>query len=280
MDKKLVYNGVAYDEVQSLFKASNRAFRYGDGIFESIRVINNVICFPENHFKRLCDGALYLRIELPAGFTIGFFREQIENLLELNKIKGDARIRFTLFRGGKGLYGPVTNKGEYLVEAEALPTKGFVLNEKGLELSFCETVRRQRHKLSNLKSANCLVSVLASIWKNENGFDDCVLLNDLDRVAESSSSNIFFMNEDGEVLTPALSEGCVDGTMRKTIIQILKQQEIKLKETKVGKDDLLQAKEIFLTNAISGVLWVKSLNGRNFQKDLPEMLLGELNSLI
>ncbi|MDQ3191335.1 MAG: aminotransferase class IV [Bacteroidota bacterium] len=249
------YNGNVIPADQPVFTAKNRSFRYGDGIFESIRVINNKICFLANHFERLKHDTSFLHIELPSFFTEKFLKEQIADLLKKNMLTSDARVRVTIFRKQGGFYGPIDNSLEYLIEAEAIYENGFNLNKIGLIIDIYEDLNKPLNRLSNVKSNNSLYFVFASIFRDEKKLDDCLILNESGNIAEATSSN-FFLVSSGKLYTPALEEGCIAGTMRKTIIELALSSGRKVYECSINPEDLLDADELFLTNATNGIRWI------------------------
>ncbi|MBA3898706.1 MAG: aminotransferase class IV, partial [Bacteroidetes bacterium] len=182
-------------------------------------------------------------------------------------------IRLSVTRKTGGFYRPSTNETDILLEASPLPTSGFSLNEKGLSIGICDKVKRQQHRLSNFKTSNCLIPVLASAWSSEHGFDDCIVLNDSNRLAEASSANVFLVNGDGRMMTPALEEGCVAGTMRETIIEVLAANGYQLSEGQIEVADLKKAKEVFFTNAINGIKWASNLSEKEYSNETAFQLM-------
>ncbi|HET6243436.1 MAG: aminotransferase class IV [Bacteroidetes bacterium] len=263
MQQFILYNGELIPADKPVFSVKNRSFRYGDGIFESVRVIKNNICFLNNHVERLMRDATFLNIQLPAFFTAEFLSIQIKELLKKNGILADARVRVTLFRKEGGFYAPIDNSMEYLIEANALYTDGFNLNKTGLIIDIYEKFRKPLNLLSNLKTNNALLFVLSSMDKIEKNLDDCLILNELGNIAEATSSN-FFLVSSGKIYTPSLEEGCVAGTMRKTIIELALSQGRKVYECAISPDDLLNADELFLTNAINGISWIAGFGKKRY----------------
>lgn len=119
------------------------------------------------------------------------------------------------------------------------------------------------HDLSLVKSGNALLYTMAGIWAKEEGWDDVLLLNEHGCICEATGSNVFVVK--GEtVYTPALSEGCVDGVMRRHIITRLQHADYTLSETMVTIEQLEQADAVFLTNAIQGIISVQSFEGTTY----------------
>lgn len=269
------YNGAVLPDTQPIFKAGNRAFRYGDGLFESIRVFDGKMPFFERHWQRLSGGLAFLKLDIPDFYSPFFFQNEIE---KLTQNQGNWRIRLTVWRSGGGLYTPETNQPAFLVEANPLPTNNFTLNENGLNIGIFQQVQLPLQPLQSFKSIAALPYVLASIFKKENNLDDCLMLNTKGRLACGSSSNIF-MVKNGELLTPPLSEGCMAGTMRAMLLDLASQLGIKAQELPLTTDMMYEMDEIFLTNAIQGIRWVRQVEGsdKQFSNELANGLVKALN---
>lgn len=265
------FNGFLYEENEKLFTIKNRGWRYGDGLFETIRVIDGKPCHLEDHFLRLKKGMEILKMQ-PNKVSYDDLKNQILKLLEKNRIKKGGRVRLTVYRSGDGLYTPENEGKSYVIEANSLDSNQFVLNEKGLTIDIYNEIRRERNILSQIKTTNNIPHVLSAIYKKEKGFDDCIILNEQGRIVEAISSNIF-LYKNNNLYTPSLDEGCMDGVMRKQIIKLAEELNINVSQGIINGSMLLQADELFLTNAISGVTWVSSYRQkRYFNKAIKEIV--------
>lgn len=280
------YNGEILPEDQPIFTAGNRSFRYGDGLFESIRAFDGQMPFFHLHWQRLTAGMDCLKLERPSHFTPAFFENEIA---KLTNHSGNWRIRLTLWRSGGGLYTPETNRPHFLIEANPLPTSHFVLNETGLNIGMAPSAHLPTAHPQILKSSNpqiltsfkltsSLPFVLAAQHKQAFGLDDCLLRNTAGRLACATSANIFWV-KNGQLHTPPLSEGCVAGTLRATVLSIAKTMKIKAVEKRLRLDALATAEEVFLTNAVQGIRWVRQVQGMEgmFENGLTKKLFEALN---
>lgn len=270
-------NGKIFPADEPLLAFTNRGFRYGDGLFETIRVANGKILFLSEHIKRLVNGMRFLKMENRQEFTAAFLGRQMADLAVKNNIKTDGRIRLTVFRNQNGHYTPENNSVSSLIEIEKIQEKGYVLNPKGYSIDFFTEIKKSHNKLSNIKSANALIYVLAGIYKNEKRFDDCIILNESGNIAESVSSNIFVV-KDQVVFTPPLSEACVDGVMRQRVIKILKESKFTVYETPLLPDFLNTAEEVFFTNAIQGIRWAVAFKTVRYYNNTAKLLVEKLNT--
>ena len=176
-----------------------------------------------------------------------------QNIFELckqNNCIHAARVRLAVFRNGN-------NKAEYLIEAQLLQEDFYQLNNEGWTIDVYPFAQKSCDAFATLKNANHLPYVLAGFYAREIGVDECLVLNSNNGIADGSRTNIFLI-KGNEVLTPALDQGCVNGVMRRHIINELKKLNFTVKQNRVLTEDLINADEVFLTNAIQGIKWVKN----------------------
>jgi branched-chain amino acid aminotransferase len=269
------YNGFLYKEDENIFNSKNRGFRYGDALFETIRVIDGQPCYLEDHFIRLKKGMSILKMR-SANISFNDLKEQIIKLIQKNHLKKGGRVRLTVFRSGDGLYTPKNESKSYIIEAKPFKDNYYVLNEKGISIDVYNDLKRYRNVLSQIKTTNNIPQVLAGIYKKESGLDDCIILNDQGRIAEALSSNIF-LYKNNNLYTPALDEGCMDGIMRKQVLRIAKDLNINVFEGMLNGSMLLQADEMFLTNAIRGIQWVSSYRQKRYFNKATKEIIEYLN---
>ncbi len=259
----IIYNGQILQQTTLLLN-NNRAFRYGDALFETIRVCKNKPVFLESHLNRLMKGMGLLKMMIPDYISLQWLRHKTEEIIVSNQIAGGARIRLTFYRSGAGLYLPETSETDYIMEISSLPDEDFIFNENGLKVGVYSENKRSLNELSQIKTTNCLVSVMASMFKKENDLDDCILLNEKGFVAEAISSNIFVVKQN-KVFTPAPDQGCVVGTMRNRLIEIMKKMNVEVIESAIHPEELLFADELFITNAVAGIRWIEDFNSKKIK---------------
>lgn len=249
----LDYNGEFYRSTDAIFQTTNRSFRYGDGIFETMRCENGKIHLLNYHVQRLKEGVSLLQFDRLHMFDESFILSRVEALLKKNDLlESECRIRLAVFRDGEGLYTPTTNMPAYLLEASRLDKKINIHNQAGLIIDIFPDHRKSVNTLSGLKSSNALLYVLAANYRKKHGLDDVVILNQEGFICESSSSNIFVIYQNN-IYTPALTEGCVDGVMRRSIIDFAGETGIEIIEAQINPQILNEAEEVFLTNAVHGM---------------------------
>jgi branched-subunit amino acid aminotransferase/4-amino-4-deoxychorismate lyase len=276
-DKYCILNGHLISVYEPTVSFSNRAFRYGDSLFESIRLCNNKIMFLREHVTRLKLGMTVLRMNLPAELNTDNLHEFIVQLLKHNSHAPHARIRLTVFRNDGGLYTPETNDISFLIESEELPGP-YELNQKGFWVDIYADIKKSINKLSNIKSGNALMYVMAGVAKQSMKLDECLLVNENGTICESISSNLFVV-KNGTLYTAPLSEGCVAGIMRKQIMTLATENRILTFESPITTYTIMNGDEIFLTNSISGIQWVGQFKDKFYTNKTAQFFMEKLRQL-
>lgn len=271
------FNGEILPADGKLLTVANRAFKYGDGLFESMRLMKGQLKFPDLHADRLQRGMKALKIDGYSQMDTWFLKDKVEQLATRNKIK-HGRLRLTVYRDAEGLYTPTQNKAGYCLELQPLDEPRYFLNEKGLIMDVFTELPKPTNYLSNIKTCNSMIYVMAGVFKTQNKLDDTFLLNQNGFLCEASSSNIFVWYK-SHLYTPALSEGCVEGVMRQVIIKVATQNKIPFTEAQINPDILYEADEVFLTNAVKGIQWVMGYGVKRYFNRLSKGLVDELNKV-
>jgi branched-chain amino acid aminotransferase len=271
------FNGEILPADSILLTIANRAFKYGDGLFESMRLMKGKLKFPELHAERLQKGMKALKIDGYSQADSWFLKEKVEELARRNKIK-HGRLRLTVYRDAEGLYTPTQNKMAYCLEIQPIDEPRYFLNERGLIMDVYTELLKPLNWLSNIKTCNSLLYVMAGIYKQQNKLDDVFLLNQNRFLCEAGSSNIFVLYQN-HLYTPALSEGCVEGIMRQVVMKLAKDSNIPITEAQINPEILNQADEVFLTNATRGIQWVMGYGVKRYFNRISKTLMDELNKL-
>ena len=272
-------NGKIVSAYEPHFVVTNRALRYGDGLFEGLRILKGEFIFFEDHIQRLFEAMNAIGILIPDDFSPAYFFKLISELLHANKISGDAIVRIQVNRKGAGLYEPLTDESEFFIETFDASPDSYHWNENGIAIGVYDEWKKEFNAAMNFKTCNSQVYVMASRWKRDNKLDDALILNVNDLVADATSSNVFFWNEN-KLLTPPLTQGCVKGIIRKNIIQFAKERGVAVEETAISPMLLYSCDEIFLTNISKGILWVKSFGEKQFDHTKTKQLAGQFYSLL
>ena len=271
------FNGEIYPEDHPVLTIQNRGFRYGDGLFESMRLMKGELKFASLHAERLQKGLKALKFEGHAHIDTYFLKEKIEKLARRNKTGPNAWARLTVFRDSGGLYSPVSNKPGYALEVHKIDDPLYTSNPKGLITDVFTDLGKSVNSLSNYKTCNSLVFVLAGVFKNQFSLDEVFILNQNGSLCEAMTSNVFIVY-DKQIYTPALTEGCISGVMRTVVLQLAKESSLPVIEAQIDPAILKEADEVFVTNASRGIQWVMGYNKKRYFNETSRFLLDKLNN--
>lgn len=262
-------NGKILPADKPALMVDNKSYRYGDGLFETMKITGKNISLEKYHFERFFSGLKQMKFEIPVFLTAGYLKKQILLLCEKNKSDILTRVRLSVFRGNGGIYEG-NNDLQYVIECWPVNESINQLNENGFVIDVYPDARKSCDNFSNIKSANYLPYVMAARYAIENKLDECLVLNTYDRIADGTIANIFLVRDE-EIMTPALSEGCVNGVMRRWLME-----RYKVKETFFSIDDILSANELFFTNAMYGIRWVKQFRDKIYHNQSATKIHTEL----
>ncbi|EIA10627.1 aminodeoxychorismate lyase [Flavobacterium frigoris PS1] len=258
----------------------NRAFLYGDAVFETVKIVNSKILFLEDHYFRLMASMRVIRMEIPMNFTMEYFEEQLLSLAIDNAFSNSCRARITIFRNDGGYYLPETNEISFLIHVVGIENALYAIADQEYEVDLFKDFYVTKQLLSSIKTTNRILNITASIFANENGLNNCLLLNDSKNVVEAIQGNIFMLMGN-KLITPPISEGCLNGVMRKQILEIAKNMgSLEVVEEVISPFDLQKADELFITNVIKGIQPITKYRKKSFDAVISKDLLGKLNEIV
>ncbi len=271
-------NGILVANDKATIAITNRGLNYGDAVFETLRFSGGKIYFWEDHYFRLMGSMRILRMEIPMNFTMEFLEEEImRTISSQEKEEISLRIKLLIWRKTGGKYTPFTNDIEYVISFEKLEAPFYVLDESKYEIELFKDHYITSGLLSTLKTNNRLINILGSIFAKENEYQNCLLLNENKQVVEALNGNIFLIS--GKIIkTPPLTDGCLNGILRKQLISILKlMHDFTLEEASISPFELQKADEIFITNTIQGIVSITKYRKKDFGNEVAKQLLPKLN---
>lgn len=271
------FDGQIIAEDQHIATIDNRSLRYGDGLFETMLWKDGDIRFLDFHVERLQGGMQLLQFDEYTKFDTFFIRSKTEELIRKNNMIGQVvRVRLIVYRAGGGLYAPDTNRPVYCLQVSRLPAS---LRDKklGLIVDLYTDLKKPYSGLSHLKSNNALIYVMAGLYKKKFAYDEVFLLNQEGHLCEALTSNIF-VYYDKTLYTPALTEGCVQGVMRRVVMDMAAHEGIPVVEAQISPEIMKQADEIFCTNAVHGVQWVMGFKQKRYFNKISRILQDKLQS--
>lgn len=269
------FNGELVLDENVKISIENRGFKYGDAVFETIKVNNNKIIFWEDHYFRLMASMRMLRMKIPMNFTLEHLEKEILKTIATQNSVNSFRVRLNVYRKDGGLYTPKTNKIDYVIDVKENTYK----TKETYKVDVFKDFYNYSGLLSTIKTNNRMVNTLASIYAKENDLDNCVIINEKKGVVEVTNANIFIL-KGNIVKTPALTEGCIKGIARGKIIEIItKNPDYILEETNISPFEIQKSDEVFITNAIIGIQPVTHYKKKKFTATFSNKLMQSLNVL-
>jgi aminodeoxychorismate lyase len=272
--KFFFYNGDIIASGKPVITADNRSFRFGDGFFETMKMIDGNIILSHYHFQRLFSSLQLLKFPKPDNFIVEYLIESIKNIAAKNEHTKLARIRLTIFRGDGGLYD-ADNFPNHIIQTWKADETSLLFNKEGLTIGIYTDARKTSDAFSHIKTNNFLPYLMGALWAKENKLDDAVILNNYNRIADATIANIFLV-KNNVITTPALSEGCIDGVMRKYLLHSFQKENISCNETQINTSELADADEVFITNAATGIKWIQQCEHHHYKNELSEYLFNKL----
>jgi len=271
------FNGKITDLSDQLI--NNRAFLYGDAVFETLIIFNDKILFWEDHYFRLMSSMRIIRLDIPDKYTPEFFKENIIKIHNNISQTGSSRIRINIYRVSGGKYKPEKNTPSFIISCESINYNTYKLNEGRYEVDLYKDYYLDNQLISSIKSNNKIINVVASIYASENGFDNCILLNKDKLVSEFINSNLFII-KDEKIYTPTLKSGCLNGVLRKNLFKILSSSSFELCEQDLSTFDITQSDEIFGTNIAQGIFSVTKFRKKDYDCSKTKKIITMLNNFI
>jgi len=269
------YNGDLVDFEDAKITPNNRALKYGDSVFETIKLVNGKLIFWEAHYFRLMASMRMLRMKIPMSFTLEFLENEILKTAKATNSNNNLRIRLTIIRKDGGFYLPLTNEVDYLIESQEI---NFV-NKSIYKVDLYKDFYVYSGHLSTVKTNNKMIHTIASIYAKENELDNCILLNERKGVVEATNASLFLVK--GLVIkTPPLTEGCLKGIAREKVKNIIEStKDFTLEETVISPFEIQKADEVFLTNSILGVQPITNYRKKEFSTEIGKKIAANFNIL-
>jgi branched-chain amino acid aminotransferase len=274
------FNGELLSKADSKLTSENRGYKYGDALFETLKVVNNKIFFWEDHYFRLMASMRIMRMDIPMTFTMEFLEEQILKTVEANNLNGSvARVRLNVDRGEGGKYMPSKDaKVNYNIVAEAHPNPFYTIDDSFYEVDLYKDYYMAPGLLSGLKSNNKAIQVIGSIYAEENGLNNCLVLNTNKSVIEALNGNLFLVKGD-RIRTPPLEDGCLKGIMRQQVLEVLRKDvNLIVEEASISPFELQKADELFITNVIVGIQPISKYRKKQYGSDFAKTVITKINA--
>ncbi len=264
-------NGRLIENTKSGVPHDNRAFRYGYGLFETMLYRSGQIELGIYHWERLFAGMEQLSFEVPKHFTAAMLATEVQRTVKKNSMSALCRVRLQVWPGSGGLYDATSFAPHFIIECFPLAEELTQLNENGLVVGIATGLSKSTDSLANLKTCNLIIYAVAAKQAKINKWNDALICNTQGHIMESTIANIFWV-KDGTIYTPPLSEGCVAGVMRRHLLTLNDKKGAKIIERPLQREYLLNADEIFLSNAIRKIKWIKQIEDHKMVTDAGQAL--------
>jgi len=228
-----------------IFTIDNRAFQYGDGIFETMICKNNTIQYFTDHVIRLQKSMSCMDLTNSICTNQELLEKIIYQLIQKNQYGSNVRIKILVHRNSGGMYAPDSNEGILTILTKEHIAKTIVSKK---HVVFSDDVRNHYHKGSMFKLLSSGRYILAGLEMKRKKADD-IIITDIDgNVSESLQANLFWIKND-TIYTPGIETGCIEGIMRKQIQQYCSINNIEFKSgfyniTALEKSDIVFAANV------------------------------------
>ncbi len=278
MTFKISINGELFDKEDAKVSVYDHGLLYGDGVFEGMRSYGGRVFRLEEHLRRLWDSAKAIWLEIP--ISPEELGRQVHDLLKTNGIE-DGYVRLVVTRGAGtlGLDPNRTSNPQIIIITDHIALYPKEYYENGLEIVTASTIRNHSAALSpRIKSLNYLNNILAKIEGLRAGCIEALMLNHKGEVAECTGDNIFIVRA-GDVITPPLDAGILDGITRQTVITLAREEGLTVYEHAMTKYDVYTADECFLTGSAAEIIPVVKVDDRVIGSGKPGPVTRDLTRL-
>ncbi len=265
---KIYIDGTLHEEADAKISVFDHGLLYGDGVFEGIRFYNNRVFELEDHISRLFDSAKSILLNIPMS-EAEVSQALIETIRENGLTKGYVRLIITRGKGTLGLNPFQCQKSSIIIIASSIALYPEEKYQTGLVMVTCSTRRPTPASLSpQVKSLNYLNNVMAKVEAINGGGEEGLMLNEQGFVAECTGDNIFIVRN-GEIITPPVSAGSLDGITRQLVFRICQNLGIPIREANLTRHDIYIAHECFLTGTAAEVIAAIELDRRTIGNGKP-----------
>lgn len=278
MTPRIWINGKLFDKADAKVSVYDHGLLYGDGIFEGIRVYNNVVFKLREHLERLYEGARSIRLEIP--YTPEQLAEHVRVAVQANqKVNGYIRLVVTRGAGNLGIDPRRSADPQVIIIVDDIALYPAELYAKGMEIITAATVRTAPNALNpRVKSLNYLNNIMAKMEATQAGCEEAIMLNHLGEVAECTADNLFLVKH-GVLKTPPPNAGILEGITRGTVLDLARTAEIPTQEVALTRHDVYTADEMFLTGTGAEIIAVTKVDSRSIGTGKPGPITGQLREL-
>ncbi len=255
MSEKIYFYDSSFKE--SLDILPNRSLFFGEGVFETFRYKTQLPAYLNRHFARLKKGSEYLNIPYPSDEIISEF---ISESVSKSGLK-DAYVKICLFSSGGNIYHDKPQNYLLCSVIKECPHR-----KSDISLTIATECVNSISEINYHKTINYIQNTVSKRQAISSGFDEALFLNEKGHITECTVHNIFWIKEN-KIYTPSLKNGLLPGVTRSVIMVICNELNLELIEGEYDLKELHRADCIFLTNAISGMVKVHELDGKEYSEE-------------
>jgi branched-chain amino acid aminotransferase len=246
--------------------SANSAFRHGYSLVETMLLRNGEIALESRHWERLFEGMRSLNFSIPRHFTKQLLQNELLKCIKKNGLEQQCRVRLQVYTTINSVFEQEKLPPHFLIECFPMDDAIIKLNENGLICGLAKGIVKNADSYSHLKTGSMLPYILAANQAKKQGWNDALICNSKENIVESTIANIFWI-KNKIIYTPSSSEGCVEGIMKQFLTEKLQQDNINVEEKALTKTLLDDADEVFLTNAVRGIKWVKMIGETGYTNE-------------
>ncbi len=273
---EIFINGKYFSKEEAKVSVFDHGLLYGDGVFEGLRAYSGNVFRLQTHLERLYESAQAIMLTIP--MAIGDLAEAVRATVARNQIT-DGYIRLVVTRGAGslGIDPAKTADPQVIIIADRIEMYPRELYEKGMEIVTAATIRNHPAALNpRIKSLNYLNNILAKLEGKRAGCMEALMLNHVGEVAECTADNIFIVKK-GELRTPPVYAGILEGVTRNAILELAEQAGIACHQVTMTRHDVYTADECFLTGSGAEVIPVVKVDSRAIGSGLVGPLTKQLS---
>lgn len=264
---KLIHNFSVTDSLSPDNFWHNRAFQYGDGLFETIIVRDGAIRFLADHYQRVTEGMAVLGMNVPEGFTPDYLMQVASELSRQIDPGSNVRIKIHVWRKPGGLYTPDSGEADFLISVAELSRQLPATKKNAV---FYEDIRLSASAISRFKTTSALPYVMAGLARRRAGADEVILLDVNDHLAECGASNLLWLKEN-TLYTPSPATGCTEGVMLKQIMRLAPACGLTVEQGLFFRKALFAADAVLCCN-VAGIQFIENVEGHSLGKKQPPAL--------
>ncbi|MBU2527221.1 MAG: aminotransferase class IV [Bacteroidetes bacterium] len=272
------FNGKLIPRDSFCLTLDNRAFKYADAVCETVKIVEGRILFWEAHYFQLMAAMRIFRMRIPMHFDLEFLESEIHKvILPIQKVQ---HVTLTVFREASPDTQNQQSAVSYLLDVKLGNDQVFENPIDNFEVEIYKDFYVSASMLSTLHTPDRHIALLAQIFVDENGYQDCLLVNEHKNVIGTTTGSLFWV-KGTQIKTPPLSDGCKNDVLRNELITRIKKSALyEIEESSISPFALQHADELFKLNLETGIQPVSRYRKKNYNREVAGFLRDDILSEI